>query len=182
MGELPSTARPRPTLLRWAVPAVILVILIAAGIYEYRRETRKAPAADSTPATRTNTNAPAAEQGTPLPNPLAATALDTYTDAGGGAASARTDAPRAAGSGSETTTIAPITLALRGSSWIEIRDSTGQAVLSQTVPAGQSQTVLGTPPFDVVIGNAREVTLNFRGRALDLAPHTRQNVARVTLR
>jgi hypothetical protein len=32
-----------------------------------------------------------------------------------------------------------------------------------------------------VIGNAREVTLTYRGKAVDLARYTRQNVARLRL-
>jgi cytoskeleton protein RodZ len=46
---------------------------------------------------------------------------------------------------------------------------------------GQTQTVSGQPPFDLTIGNAVDVTLRYNGKPVDLAPHTRQNVARFTL-
>jgi cytoskeleton protein RodZ len=62
-----------------------------------------------------------------------------------------------------------------------VRDSTGRTVFSQNVAAGQAQAIVGAPPFDIVIGNAPDVTVTFRGRAVDLAPYTRQNVARLTL-
>lgn len=181
MGELPSSGNTRPGLLRWGVPVLILVALASAGIYEYVRETRKAttPPA-SAPASRVDTNTPASGASTALPNPLVATPLDGRTSSGDGAVTPGSEAGNA--SASDGTSIAPLNVALRGSSWVEIRDSTGRAVLSQTVPAGQTQAVVGTPPFEVVIGNAPEVTVTFRGRVVDLAPYTHQNVARVTLR
>ena len=49
------------------------------------------------------------------------------------------------------------------------------------IAGGQTLSVVGAPPFDVVIGNAPEVSLSFRGQAVDLGPYTRQNVARLTL-
>jgi cytoskeleton protein RodZ len=41
--------------------------------------------------------------------------------------------------------------------------------------------VSGEPPLDLVIGNAQSVRLIYRGKAVDLAPHTRVDVARVRL-
>jgi cytoskeleton protein RodZ len=49
-------------------------------------------------------------------------------------------------------------------------------------PGGTTQSVAGEPPIDLVIGNAADVTVTFRGARVDLAPFTRQNVARLTLR
>jgi cytoskeleton protein RodZ len=46
---------------------------------------------------------------------------------------------------------------------------------------GTVQNVSGTPPFDIVIGNAGDVRLTYKGSPVDLAPHTRQNVARFKL-
>ena len=46
------------------------------------------------------------------------------------------------------------------------------------IPGGQSRSVTGAPPFDVVIGNAAEVRATFRGQPLDLVPVTQKNVAR----
>jgi cytoskeleton protein RodZ len=48
-------------------------------------------------------------------------------------------------------------------------------------PGGTTQAVSGTPPFEIVIGNASDVRATFRGQRVDLVPHTRQNVARFTL-
>jgi cytoskeleton protein RodZ len=76
---------------------------------------------------------------------------------------------------------APLLFTLRGASWVEVKDGSGRVVLSQMLSAGQTQAVSGTPPFDLVIGNAPDVVLSFRGQAVDLVPYTRQNVARLTL-
>ncbi len=46
---------------------------------------------------------------------------------------------------------------------------------------GTTQNVSGTPPLDVVIGNASDVRVTYRGNPVDLVPHTRQNVARLRL-
>jgi cytoskeleton protein RodZ len=45
-----------------------------------------------------------------------------------------------------------------------------------------TQTVSGTPPFELALGNAPDVGVTFRGQALDLAPYTRGSVARVALK
>jgi cytoskeleton protein RodZ len=49
------------------------------------------------------------------------------------------------------------------------------------IPAGQVRSVSGTPPFDLTIGNASDVSLEYRGKLIDLAPYTKKNVARVVL-
>lgn len=65
--------------------------------------------------------------------------------------------------------------------WVEVRDRSGQIVLSQNFRAGQQTTVGGQPPFDLVLGNAAAARISFDGRSIDLAPHSRQNVARLRL-
>jgi cytoskeleton protein RodZ len=75
----------------------------------------------------------------------------------------------------------PITITFRDFSWTEIRDRDGRLLLSGMNPGGTTQSLSGAPPFDIVIGNAADVRLTYKGRAVDLAPHTRQNVARFKL-
>jgi cytoskeleton protein RodZ len=74
-----------------------------------------------------------------------------------------------------------LTLTFRDFSWTEIRDRDGRLLLSGMNPGGTAQSVSGTPPFEVVIGNATDVRLTYKGSPFDLAPHTRQNVARFRL-
>jgi hypothetical protein len=39
----------------------------------------------------------------------------------------------------------------------------------------------GKPPFDVVVGNAGKVKATYGEREIDLAPHTRADVARLKI-
>jgi cytoskeleton protein RodZ len=50
------------------------------------------------------------------------------------------------------------------------------------IVAHSVEPVRGAAPFDVVIGNARAVTVSYLGKPVDLAPYTRKNVARLTLK
>lgn len=68
-----------------------------------------------------------------------------------------------------------------GSSWVEVKDATGRSILSQMNAKGTTQVVEGRPPFHLVVGNASHVRLQYNGRPVDLRPHTRVEVARLTL-
>lgn len=68
-----------------------------------------------------------------------------------------------------------------GESWIEVRDGAGKIVYSGVSGAGSTRTVQGEPPFALVIGNARQVSLEYKGEKVDLTPHVRVSVARFAL-
>lgn len=68
-----------------------------------------------------------------------------------------------------------------GESWIEVRDAGGAIVYSGINGAGATRTVQGKPPFALVVGNAKQVSLDYRGQPYDLKPHVRVSVARFTL-
>jgi cytoskeleton protein RodZ len=65
--------------------------------------------------------------------------------------------------------------------WVEVRDGSGETILSRLNAPGTERLIRGQPPFVVVVGNAHAVKLLYRGRPIDLGPHTRIDVARVTL-
>ena len=68
-------------------------------------------------------------------------------------------------------------------SWIEVHDARGQTLISRVVQPGETVGLDGTMPLKVTIGNATATQVSFRGKALDLAPHTRRdNVARLDLK
>jgi len=66
-------------------------------------------------------------------------------------------------------------------SWIEVRDARGQVLLSRTVQPGESVGFDGALPIRLTIGNAPATRVTFRGRPVDLAPDTRDAVARLEL-
>ena len=74
-----------------------------------------------------------------------------------------------------------IKLRFKGKAWVEVRDSRGQVLLTGLNDAGSETEVSGRPPFKVVVGNAPDVRLFFNDRELDLEPHMRDAVARVTV-
>jgi cytoskeleton protein RodZ len=66
-------------------------------------------------------------------------------------------------------------------SWLEVRDRDNKVVFSQRLTAGSEQALSGQGPFSVTIGYAPGVRVYWHGEAVDLAPHTRGDVARLVL-
>ena len=196
MGELPTSEHSKSGWTRWAIPLTLAAIVAAAATYEWLRppgESRATLGGD--PAANIERPAPIiAKQeapGTSLQNPLAATAPDPTPDTppstSSAPASTASPSPATAPSPAPTpatgTTIAlqPLMLAFRDYSWTEVRDRNGRVLLSGMNPGGTAQSLSGTPPLEIVIGNAADVSVRYKGQPVDLAPHTRQNVARFTL-
>lgn len=74
-----------------------------------------------------------------------------------------------------------IVLRFERESWVEIRGGDGRILTSQLNPAGTEKVIEGVPPFDLVIGNAQHVRLTYDDRPVDLMPHVKVEVARLTL-
>jgi len=68
-----------------------------------------------------------------------------------------------------------------GEAWVEVRDKSGKIIFSQINSKGQEQTVQGTPPLTLVVGNAGKVRIAYNGKPIDLASHTKVDVARFKL-
>lgn len=66
-------------------------------------------------------------------------------------------------------------------SWLEVRDRNDFVVFSKRASAGTEHTLSGEGPLSVVVGNAPGVKVFWRGQVVDLAPHTRGDVARFVL-
>ena len=181
IGELPTTEHAKPGWTRWAIPLTLVAVIAAAAIYEFSRgrgdaqQTPAPPPGSSEPERPSPPKPSAGVSETPLPNPIGAQAPATEpAGAATGAApslGASTPAePRAA----EVT----IVLAFRDASWTDIRDGHGQVLVAQMIPGGQTRSIAGVPPLNVVIGNATAVSATLRGQLLDLVPVTQKNVAR----
>lgn len=68
-----------------------------------------------------------------------------------------------------------------GDSWVEVRDKSGKIIYSQLNPKGSQQALRVTPPISLVVGNAAHVKLFYNDKPVDLAPHTKVDVARLTI-
>ncbi len=82
---------------------------------------------------------------------------------------------------SATKKAAVIRLEFDEESWVEVTDKEGKILLSQTNPPASEHSVNGLPPFSVVIGHTNGVRLYYKGKAVDLTPYTKAQVARLTL-
>lgn len=82
-------------------------------------------------------------------------------------------APAGAGKGLVLTTSAD--------TWVEILDADGATVEMDLVRAGELRDYDGKAPYRVMIGRASAVDVYLNGQAINLAPHTRGNVARITV-
>ena len=66
-------------------------------------------------------------------------------------------------------------------SWIEVMDAAGLHLEMDLLRAGTSREYRGKAPFSVMLGRASAVEVWFNGQQVDLAAHTRGNVAHITL-
>lgn len=65
-------------------------------------------------------------------------------------------------------------------SWVQVVDAKGQR-FSKLLRAGSTETVEGTPPFRLVVGNAATMRLSHNGKLVDLKPFIGEKVARLKL-
>ena len=181
MGELPAELHAKSNSARWAIPLALVAIVAIAAVYEWTRTTSsvtrsgadtKTGTVMAPPGAPAATSAPETAIVAPAPGVPATTAELPRSDAGGTAA-----APVAATPGNS-----PLVLVFRGSSWVEIKDAKGAILLSTMGFPGATHAVDGVAPLEVVIGNAEAVAVTLRGEAFDLTPHTRQNVAKFTVK
>jgi cytoskeleton protein RodZ len=68
-----------------------------------------------------------------------------------------------------------------GEAWIEIKDSADRMLVSSLNPAGAERVVRGRPPYALVIGNPANVHVLYDDKPIDLAPHVKAGVARLTV-
>jgi cytoskeleton protein RodZ len=66
-------------------------------------------------------------------------------------------------------------------SWVEVRDRNGQVIFSKKNDAGSAREVEGQPPFSLIIGNSAYVTLQYKGKVVELSKRSKDDVARLTV-
>ena len=66
--------------------------------------------------------------------------------------------------------------------WVEIKDGNGKMVLSDLYASGSTIEQVVTAPIEILLGRSSGVTqMTFNGEVIDLKPHTRKDIARLTL-
>ena len=121
------------------------------------------------------------------PAPAAPAAVESTTRAAASESVTTVSAPNAtvlaaaSSAADAAATGGDLKLSFAQSAWVEVRDAMGQMIVSGMMPAASQREIGGQAPFSLVIGNATQVTVHYRGRAIDLAPHSKGDVARLTV-
>ena len=79
------------------------------------------------------------------------------------------------------TASARVVIEFSDTSWTEIRDASGSFKILGEISAGSRRVLGGTPPYKLVLGNAKAVSISVDGKPFDLTPYIRGKVARLTL-
>ena len=65
--------------------------------------------------------------------------------------------------------------------WVNVADANGREVYSKVIFAGSRESVDVKPPVNVTVGNAGGTSMSMNGKPVELAPHSRNNVAHIKL-
>lgn len=76
---------------------------------------------------------------------------------------------------------AALNFSFKQAAWLEVRDRNGKVLFSQLNQAGSQRVVEGDPPYSLIIGNAKNVALRYKGEQVDLSKRSKDDVARFTL-
>ena len=192
----------RPTRV-YVVMSVLVVLIAAAVILEWQvgfspwsltlapntSVDAQAPADAGTPApeagsaevarSQPSADQLATQQSATIPNSAAAAPVTAVAPVAG-TALPEPSVVRVPVSG-QTASRGRIVLQFQRESWVEIKQADGRIIMSQMNRGGSEQELGGTPPFDVIIGNAPSVRLVYNGQPVDLRPHFKVDVARLIL-
>ncbi len=75
----------------------------------------------------------------------------------------------------------PLELRVTSPSWIEVVDGRGKSLFARVLQPGEPVFLGGSTPLRLKVGNASATEVRFRGQRVELAPSTRDNVARIDL-
>ena len=177
--EIPFPSREAP---RWRIYAAVAAVIVGAlAIYEFywndpvvdaARPGVVASAPES--AARQAPAKPVATERAPLKAPQGA-------QAGSAKAVVAPQGPAPVAAAAPRPGERQVRMNFNDESWVEIRDRSERVIFSQLNRPGTQQSVQGYPPFSVVVGNAHGVRMTYDDKPVDLAPHTKIDVARLIL-
>ena len=141
-------------------------------VAESSSETKEVPAPSESPVVAEVNPAGVAESeaGVPPPEMPVVAELPSMADAG---AQLQPLAPAATGNVLKFSFTKP--------AWVEVRDRDGQVIFSRLNQAGSQQEIAGQPPFALIVGNATYVTLEYKGKPVELGNRSKDDVSRLSL-
>ncbi|MDB5873873.1 MAG: helix-turn-helix protein [Ramlibacter sp.] len=119
---------------------------------------------------------PAAAAPAPMPSAAAATITTTAAAPPPAAAASSTTAPVAVAAAAPASGI--VVFRTKGPSWVEVTDAKGVVAMRKLLEAGEAAGASGALPLQVTIGRVDHTEVQVRGKAFDLRPVSRDNVAR----
>ena len=142
-------------------------------------ETPAAPAVSTAPAPAATASVPAAPvHNAPAPAPVAPAAVAqapvTPTAPAAAVAPGSAAATAVAGAGQ-------VQIQFSADCWAQVIDANGKVLLSALKRKGENVDVSGKPPFAVRLGYARGAQITYNGQAVDIAPFTSGETARLKL-
>lgn len=170
LKDQPESMAPKARVPRWAV-YVLAAAVVVVVILVWRTEVTKllTPVMETSPPELSLQPLPAGEGMAPA--------------AGDGAAPS--PAPPAAGKLNQAVSTPPpdppqaiLGLNAEKPSWVEVRDGTGKRLFYDLMVPGDSKRIEGVPPFDILLGYAPGVSVEYNGKQVDHAAFTRQDMAR----
>jgi cytoskeleton protein RodZ len=176
--DIPFPAKGGPRWILIAVPVALLVALLA--VYEFFWNEPEGPTASPAPAAAPQPPQAMQKPDAPVAEPAISVATPGTTKPETAAQVSATVAEPAAGK-SPRRGEKELKLAFNQECWVEIRDRNEKVLFSQLNSPGTQQAVSGVPPFSIVVGNAHGVRLTYDDKPVDLAPHTKIDVARLIL-
>ncbi|MFN3616631.1 MAG: helix-turn-helix domain-containing protein [Aquabacterium sp.] len=115
-------------------------------------------------------------------DPASAVASDAAAQSTASAAASAAAATGTVVSPAGSATAWPVTLRASDASWVELKEvGSGRQVFGRLMQPGETVELTGQSPMTLVVGNAQAISLQVRGRPVDLTPHVRNNVARLEL-
>lgn len=189
--------------LSWTSALAVLMIVVAATLWFLLPPKADTPVADPSgvPATAiepilplapavVSASEPLAQGGASAPTPLSPVlsaqqqqpatpvAVTTAAEVAAEAAVSHADTPASPLAPTEGV----LQLRARGASWVQVTGASGRVLLQRGLQIGEQVAFSNDLPLTVVVGRADETEVQVRGAALDLTPHTRNNVARFEVR
>ncbi len=172
---LPFSDRPHKSWPKFAAAIIVAALFLSWGVFELIQRQQQPPHSEpvkSVGETALSLPLPQPQEEIKLPAlPEPATKQETQP--------AQTPAPiseAAVDTGGQL-----LSFAFDEDAWVEVKDKNGKIVFHQLNPKGSQQSVRGTPPFSLTVGNAAHVRLSYNGKPVDLAPHIKVDVARLIL-
>jgi cytoskeleton protein RodZ len=136
----------------------------------------EATAAPPAPVAAKTASAPA------VTSPVAAAPAPTVAATGGNAVQTAQSAAEPKPQVAPDAATGPLVMRFNDDCWVVVRDASGRALLQGLIKSGQRHVLDGKPPFQLTLGNAPAVEIEYLGQRFDQSSYTGPSrIARFTL-